>query len=125
MIVNCTYVSGELLEGVKHVEAVEIYDASCQGVIVSDDSQGHHGNHLQLFASWVLQQTCNRIYFDCADMIIADNNSLLLPAYKHVFTTKCVKEYRTSRKSHSSTGYSILFLLLSLMPLCPFFVIYC
>lgn len=33
----CSYISGKLLEGVKHIEAVEIYDASCQCVIVSDD----------------------------------------------------------------------------------------
>lgn len=39
---NVTYISGELLERMKHVEAVEIYDASCQSVIVSDDSQVHH-----------------------------------------------------------------------------------
>lgn len=32
-----SYISGKLLEGVKHIEAVEIYDASCQCVIVSDD----------------------------------------------------------------------------------------
>lgn len=32
-----TYISGELFERVKHVETVEIYDASCQRVIVSDD----------------------------------------------------------------------------------------
>lgn len=32
-----SYISGELLEGVKHVETVEVYDASCQRVIVSDD----------------------------------------------------------------------------------------
>lgn len=40
-----TYISRELLEGVKHVEAVEIYDASCQCVIMSEDeSQGYHEN---------------------------------------------------------------------------------
>lgn len=31
-----TYISGELLEGVKHVEAVEVNDPSCQCVIVSE-----------------------------------------------------------------------------------------
>lgn len=32
-----TYISGELLERMKHVEAVEVYDASCQRVIMSDN----------------------------------------------------------------------------------------
>lgn len=32
-----SYISGKLLEGVKHVEAVEVYDASSQCVIVSDE----------------------------------------------------------------------------------------
>lgn len=33
--IRFTYISGKLLEGVKHVEAVEIYDARCQCVVVS------------------------------------------------------------------------------------------
>lgn len=31
-----TYISGKLFERVKHIEAMEVYDACCQGVIVSD-----------------------------------------------------------------------------------------
>lgn len=31
-----TYISGELLEGMKHVEAMEVYDPCSQRVIVSD-----------------------------------------------------------------------------------------
>lgn len=30
-----TYISGELLEGVKHVEAMEVYDPGGQRVVVS------------------------------------------------------------------------------------------
>lgn len=88
MITDCTYISGELLERVKHVEAVEIYDASRQGVIVSDDSQGHHVTVIVICRLCKINSKIILLfYFDCAE-IIAYKNSPLLPVDKNVFPKK-------------------------------------
>lgn len=45
----------------KHVEAMEIYDASCQSVIMSDDSQGHHGKPFTVICIFFKQQQLCKI----------------------------------------------------------------
>lgn len=52
-----TYISGELLERMKHVEAVEVYDTSCQCVIMSDNESRmlpkQRGHDCKLYSEYV------------------------------------------------------------------------